>query len=340
MTALPLAERPRPRKPEAAGEALNIAAMQPTLREPLTLFDPALSAATLLSARPVVERPGRRILIEYEIEPRPGAPALVLFGKQFADRSHAGRLHETWAGLEALDLGPDGTVPRLVCLLEELGLVLYLPAPGRMLAEDLAAPGAGAGVRRTAEWLARLHAGALALDRRLDVAHEVENACIWAQRVGQAHPDLADPARRLAGELAASAREIRSEADVPIHKDIHAGHVVVGDTLAVIDFDEMRLGDPSFDVAHFCVYLHLAGIRSGRPGHFRRVRGEFLAEYAARTGWEPDEGFSAFWAYSCLKVAKQLAMGSGIAPRPRGAECIRQLHEMLRCGHEPAGVRR
>ena len=37
---------------------------------------------------------------------------------------------------------------------------------------------------------------------------------------------------------------------VPIHKDLHPGHVLVGDDVYVIDLDEARNGDPTFDVAH------------------------------------------------------------------------------------------
>jgi hypothetical protein len=336
MTALPLAERAKARQPTADEAALDVAAMQLRLREPLALLRPAPLAATLVSARPVALKPGSRMLIEYRLELHPDAPTLVMFGKQFSDRSQAVRLHRAWAGLEAADLGPSSGVPRLVGLIADLGLVLYLPAPGRLLADDLASDRAGAGVRRTADWLARLHAAAIVLDRRFDLAHEVGNARLWAERVAAAYPDLAGRARRLGDELAAGARTVQTETDVPIHKDLHPGHVVVGNRLVVVDFDEMRLGGRSFDLAHFCVYLHLAGIRSGRPGHLGRLRRAFLTRYAARTGWAPDDRFGVYWAYGCLKVAKQLAVGTGVRPQPHGAERIRQLHAILEGGCAPA----
>jgi hypothetical protein len=339
MTALPLAERAATGQPAADEAALDVAGMQLRLREPLIRLDPAPVAATLVSARPVASKPGSRMLIEYRLELHPGTRTLVMFGKQFSDRSRAVRLHRAWASLEGAYFGPNAGVPRLIGLIGDLGLVLYLPAPGHLLADDLTSDRAGAAVRRTADWLARLHAAAIVLDRRLDLAHEVENARLWAERVAAAYPDLAGQARRLGDELVASTRTIRAETDVPIHKDIHPGHVVVGHRLVVIDFDEMRLGDRSFDLAHFCLYLHLAGIRSGRSGHFGRLRSAFLAQYATRTGWVPDDRFGVFWSYSCLKVAKQLAMGTGVRPRPQGTESTRQLQAILESGRAPARVR-
>jgi aminoglycoside phosphotransferase (APT) family kinase protein len=335
MTVPALAERAAARQPMTAEASLDLAAMQPRLRRALAQLRPALVAATLASARPLAAKPAGRMLIEYRLEVHPAGRTLVLFGKQFSDLSQAARLHRAWAGLEASDLGPDAGVPRLVGLVEDLGLVLYLPAAGRPLAEDLTSDRAGDGVRRTAEWLGRLHAAAIVLDRRFDLAHEVDNALLWAERVGAEHPEVAGRARRLGGEMAARARTVQADIDVPIHKDIHPAHVLVGARLVVIDFDEMRLGDRSFDLAHFCVYLHLAGIRSGRATHFGRLERAFLGRYAARTGWVADARFGFFWAYSCLKVAKQLAFSTGVRPRPAGAERIRQLRAILEAGRAP-----
>ena len=70
---------------------------------------------------------------------------------------------------------------------------------------------------------------------------------------------------------------------MPIHKDFHPGHVLLGDDVCVIDLDEARRGDPTFDVAHFCAYLELLSTARRR----RAARTAFLEEYAAATGW-PD----------------------------------------------------
>jgi aminoglycoside phosphotransferase (APT) family kinase protein len=93
------------------------------------------------------------------------------------------------------------------------------------------------------------------------------------------------------------------DAVVPLHKDFHAGHVLVGDHTCVIDFDEARMGDPAFDVAHFCTYLDQLG-----ASHLVEW---FLDSYSAASGWVDKGSLAPFRAYTCLKIAKQAVAGSG-----------------------------
>ena len=96
------------------------------------------------------------------------------------------------------------------------------------------------------------------------------------------------------------------DAVVPIHKDFHAGHVLVGaSTPASSIFDEARMGDPAFDVAHFCTYLEPA--RSGRT--LRRAGSS--TRTPRPSGWVDEGSLAPFRAYTCLKIAKQAVAGSG-----------------------------
>ena len=53
------------------------------------------------------------------------------------------------------------------------------------------------------------------------------------------------------------------------------------------------------------------------------------AAYARVTEWEPNERFVYFYAYTCLKIAKQLCSMRGLRPRPEGEEQARQVALML-----------
>jgi hypothetical protein len=64
------------------------------------------------------------------------------------------------------------------------------------------------------------------------------------------------------------------------------------------------------------VYLELLGLAGS--AHWRGMRREFLDRYTGITGWRPGRRFDVFAAYAWLKVAKQLACGSG-PWRPAGA---------------------
>jgi aminoglycoside phosphotransferase (APT) family kinase protein len=108
----------------------------------------------------------------------------------------------------------------------------------------------------------------------------------------------------------------------------------------VVDFDEMRLGDPAFDVAHFCVYLQVLALRRhGSLGALAAAEARFLATYAGASVRVLDRQLVAgFRAYTCLKVAKQLVRGTGVRPRPDGDDMIRQLRAVLEHGQRSLEV--
>ena len=101
----------------------------------------------------------------------------------------------------------------------------------------------------------------------------------------------------------------------------------------MIDFDEFRLGDPNFDLAHFCAYLTLLGCRlPAMADVLGRHRDRFLVAYSRQAGWHMDGRFPVFYAYSCLKIARQLCAGTGVLPRPHADEQRRQTSAMLAAG--------
>jgi aminoglycoside phosphotransferase (APT) family kinase protein len=254
--------------------------------------------------------PGRRSVVRYTVRGLKPEPVTVI-GKQFAQARPA-RL--SYFHLHLLADGPfaDGPyrVPDPIGMVGGLGLLFYREDSGTRLDTRLDEPG----VRNAARWLARLHTSDVRLPRTLSLSREIESAGQWAELIAQAHPPAAADARTLASRWAAAAEASAIDADVPIHKDFHAGHVLVGDQTCVIDLDEARMGDPAFDVAHFCTYLD----QYGAP---RALVEAFLDEYAAAGGWVDKGSFAPFCAYTDLKIAKQAVAGSGpfrgVAPARR-----------------------
>jgi hypothetical protein len=303
-----------------------------TMRRALGPIMSPRGAATdvgVLSAELVDFKFDKRALIAYELEMR-DETQLVL-GKHFADLSHARRVYKVLAALYATTDNSSSrwSVPRPLGWLPEHGLVLYVPVGGRFLDEEL--PGnAARSMGLAAECLAELHSTEMALDRSLDVAREALSITTWAAVVADAFPDLAPKARGLDRELVRLGGAIAFGSGVPIHKDVHYRHMVVGEKLILLDLDEMRLGDPSFDVAHFCAHLHLLAVR--RDMSAEELERPFLEAYARHRPWATDERFGFFFAYTCLKLAWLLCLGEGVAPRPTGAERHRQASALLDLG--------
>jgi hypothetical protein len=326
--------------------ALNVkqmtARLAPLLQPLADSTPPAVAYARLLAYKQ-----GNRGTVRYEVtgldQPAPPDPdvrpgALAVLGKLYPQAGQAQRVDAILRGLwgEAFAGTPELGVPRPLGCVPELSMLVYLPVHGRPLDEVLAGEDPGAALRAvewTAAWLATLHQGRLLLDRSFRLASELLNLQAWAVLVAKAWPDQAAAASRLAADLRASAGGLELGGASPIHKDFHYKHVLVGDGVQVIDFDEVRLGAPAYDAAHFCVHLRLLATRtSGDPDGLRAHEAAFLTAYTATGGVLATAPFSWFAAYTCLKIAKQLCTVRGVRPRPDGEEQHRQVREMLAQG--------
>ncbi|MGH7676765.1 MAG: phosphotransferase family protein, partial [Gemmatimonadales bacterium] len=136
--------------------------------------------------------------------------------------------------------------------------------PGRPLDEALTSGAAGAGAMATVgAALAELHhrrpppEGLPILDRN---AEAVGLIALGAD-IGFVCPELARPARRLAGWLAA--RLVATpDACRATHGDFYAGQVLLdGDGVTVFDLDRAALGDPTADLGMFIAHLERDALR-------------------------------------------------------------------------------
>ncbi|HEX6492108.1 MAG TPA: phosphotransferase, partial [Candidatus Dormibacteraeota bacterium] len=282
-------------------------------------------ALRVVAARVLAIAPERRAVVAYDTAGARG-PGPRLIAKVYAEPGRAARLHAVLGRLEALGLD----APRPVAHLPELGACVFTAVEGRTL-DRLDAAGRLAAVAAVAGWLSRLHRSPLELDRTLDLDRERAALHTWTGQVVARHPAAAAPARRLLEHLIEGARTLRPSAAAPIHKDLHHQHCLVdAGRLVVIDLDEMRAGDPAFDVAHFAANLRLLELREGgRGGGPGALETAFLDAHAAQTGRRPGAAHRWFHAYTCLKIGGQLARGRGPAPVPLGRELERQLALIL-----------
>jgi len=302
------------------------------------LIGPWASPADRVVAAEVVDhKQGRRALLRYRLADRAGATTEILLGKLYADAARAERVHDVMTRLdrEVFAGSPGLGVPRALGWSADPALVVYRPALGSGF-DDTSALGAGdEGTQReavvaAARWLARLHGSRMTLDRRLDVDLEVANAADWAATISQAMPSLAAAAEAAVASLRSATAGLRVRTDVPIHKDFHHQHLVLGpDRLSVVAVALAKIGDAALDVAHFVAYLRVRAVRSGAAADGSPLARTFVDAYAAETGWAADERFAFFSRYTAVKIAKQLAVGSGLRPRPAGAEAERQARVVL-----------
>lgn len=264
------------------------------------------------AARVVSLTPGRRAVVAYSTE-HTGRPGPELIAKVYADPVRAARLYALLRALPG--------VPRAVAHVPAAGACVYEASTGRTL-DQLPAPDQPAAVASAAGWLAALHAADLRLDRRLDPVHELDGAAAWGDLVATAVPGSAGPARELVARLRSGLRRAVAAGASgplrPIHKDFQYQHTLFEPgRVVVIDLDEMRAGDPAFDVAHFAANLRLLRKRGGPA-----LEDAFVAAYGAPP---PGERHRFWLSYTFLKLAKQLVRGRGPSPAPTGAEREREV---------------
>jgi Ser/Thr protein kinase RdoA (MazF antagonist) len=178
-----------------------------------------------------------------------------------------------------------------------------------------------------------LHTHQIPLEKKFKVENEVDNIRDWAALISKKYPAETRAANHIADYLVQRTAELDFSVHVAIHKDFHYEHILMDGGLKVFDFDEMRLGDPNFDLAHFCANFYLLAYRNNEhTAQFTDLQNHFLNAYSRETGWQWDEKFLFFYIYSCLKIAKQLCKLRGPRPWPEGDEQQAQVWLMIEQG--------
>jgi Phosphotransferase enzyme family len=314
--------------------ALNVEIMTGNLRPLVAALDHSRSVPEVTHANLVAYKQGNRGLIRYDVAGA-GPEGAVVLGKLYPDPSQAVRVNEIMGALSTVFSRHTGLeVPRPLGCVPELAMLVLLPQEGRPLDEVIADERSFEYMELVAAWLNALHSSRLDLDRRFDIGKELVNLRAWSALITHRHPSEERQAHKLVQLLQHAANGLSLEEGSPIHKDFHYQHIFVGRSLGVIDFDEVRLGDRNFDVAHLCAHLHLLASRKPEitPETAVALRDHFLAAYGRFAGWTKDQRLAFFFAYTCLKVAKQLSTTRGVRPRPEGDEELRQLQVMLSAG--------
>ncbi len=276
-------------------------------------------------------KPGKRYVVRF-LRTEGGRP---LIGKLYAEPQRA-----EWAWAAHSAAWQAGLrVPRPVGLVAEFSLVVYEEAPGTPLALLLSADGAEAHLARAGRWLAEFHSASPPLQRSFDVSAEMTNIGEWARLVASVSPCVAPRIQRLAEATAFVASPIDSTTARALHKDFHPGHVLVGDDVTVIDFDEARVGEAEFDLGHFVAFLHLHAWRD--PLVARRLvdlERAFVDGYHSAGMTVADPLVRWAQAYTFVKIARQLALGVGVAPHPNGAARHQQIEFAVAAGEVCCGT--
>jgi len=298
------------------------------------------SARIVHRAKLLAYKPGKRGVIRYDLDQIECQKYFSVYGKLYPEPYLCERAYQVMKTLsdevfcDDADLG----VPKPLGVIPNLSMLVFVPAEGELLGEFIAGrPLNDPEVRRSMElagkWLARLHTRQFRLDKEFRVENEVDSIREWAELICKKYPGESQAVRHIADYLVDKATQFEFNLHVPIHKDFHYEHILFDGGLRVFDFDEIRMGDPNFDLAHFCANFYLLAYRNRkRTTQFTSLQTHFLNAYSRETGWHLNERFLFFYIYSFLKIAKQLCKLRGPRPWPEGEEQYAQVWLMIEQG--------
>ena len=284
----------------ARAVALDAERMAPHLARALRV-GPGDAARARPEATLLKETGGRRCVIRYRLG------QAIAIGKLYRDRERGGRAYQRLRALRT-SLAADAAsgIPEPLAWLSELGLLLQEWRGDGDLRAGLASGEALRSAEGAAAWLAALHAApALPGLKQRTLAYELTRIARFRDAVASCLDGGGSALREACRELSNAAATLAAYPVAMIHKDFYYAHVLWnGVRVSILDFDELSVGDPAFDVGHFLGHLErLADRLPEQAGAVHAASERFLRAYPAA----PDPGFAArvlfYRAYAALKLA-------------------------------------
>lgn len=293
--------------------------------------------AAVRAIRAVRYKPGRRCLIEYDIElERGGASSAVvtLMAKARArgtDRATFDLLQELRRrGFDDSD-GGGISVPEPIAVVPELGLTLQRKVEGVSATEGLAGANGLALARRLAEAAHKLHVADVPARRDHTMADELR---ILDERLDALAAQRQDLGHRL-GRLLAACDRLAATVPAPqpcgIHRDFYPEQALLaGERLYLLDFDLYCRGDAALDIGNCIGHVTEHALRTrGDPGAMSDREAALEERFVELAGAHTR---SAVRAYTALTLARHVYLSAQhVERRPFTAALLALCEERLAC---------
>jgi hypothetical protein len=284
----------------------------------------------LRAIRVTRHKPGRRCLIEYDLEPRhaasPSQP-LTFVGKVRAKGLDAAayELQKTlWnAGFDDHS-ADDISVPQAVGVIPDLRMWLQRKVGGMAATPLLAGPDGLALAPRVAEAIHKLHQARVPTGRSHTMADELRILHERLVAVARHEPAFSGRIQRILAACEEMGAAVPAAPSCGIHRDFYADQVIVDRSrLYLLDLDLYCQGHPALDVGNFLGHLVEQSVRTlGRPDALADREQAFLARYAELAGEVP-----SIRAYTVLTLIRHIALSRQFPDRRPFTESLMNLGE-------------
>jgi len=272
-------------------------------------------SASLRAIRVVRHKPGRRCIIEYDLEiARPHTPVelVTIIGKiRFKRFGLSGYrlLSALWdAGFDADS--PDGiSVPEPIGAVSRFRMWLQRKMPGIPATRALIGSDGVRLAARIAEAARKVHTAGVPTESSHTITDEMRILHESLDRVEATQPHHARRVRSVRSACERLAARIATSAPVGIHRDLYADQVIVDDArLYVVDFDLYCAGDPALDIGNFVGHITEQSVRTfGRPDALTDREAALADRFCELEG---EERRDAVTAYTTLTLARHIYLST------------------------------
>ena len=303
--------------------ALDPSEMQRALDVELVRADDSRERLDLRRIRLARHKPGRRCLIEYDVESSTREPFTLVAkvrAKALDEATYALNVALRRCGFD--DDAADGvSVPEPVGTIRSLNMWLQRKVPGVAATELLGSPCGPAIAARLADVAHKLHAAGMSQRRRHTIDDELRILHERLPLVAQANPSLG---RRVLNLLEACDRlghALPTVAERGVHRDFYPDQVsVAGDRLYLLDLDLYCLGDPVLDIGNCAGHILEYRLRRPELGSVLEACEKSLADrYLCMTGSHLEEALSC---YMTLSLARHVHISTTFPDRAQFTESI------------------
>jgi len=303
-------------------------------------------AAHLRAIRVTRHKPGRRCVIEYDLDTENSdAPEgrVTLVGKIRAARyGNVGYrlLSAFWEAGFDTESADRISVPEPIASVAKFRMWLQRKVPGLRATDVLAGPDGLGHARRIAEAARKIHRARVPTSARHTMADEVRILSECFARMASAESRYAARLRSLLAGCAELATETPPSPTTGIHRDFYADQVILdGDHIHVIDFDLYCEGESALDIGNFIGHITEQSLRAfGRPDALADRERALEDRFVELTG---EHVRPRIRTYAMLTLARHVYLSTTFPERRPFTPVLLDLCETrLKAMRPPVGTRR
>ncbi|WP_339383366.1 phosphotransferase [Oculatella sp. LEGE 06141] len=292
---------------------------------------PHLNTAQLRAIRVIRHKPGRRCLIEYDLEMNPSGSSqlITLIGKVRAKGTDvfSYRLqHALWNAGFTADSEDGISVPEPVAAIPAFHMWLQHKVPGTIATQLLPQPNGVTLAQRIAEAADKLHRAGIPSHRRHTIVDELQILHDRLPLILQQHPtwqqrleDILDACDRLGSAMPQPNLQ-------GIHRDFYPDQIIVdGDRLYLLDLDLYCEGDPSLDIGNFIGHITEQSLRTLGSIHTLADREAALENHFLRLN--PATTQLSIQAYTTLTLVRHIYLSTQFPNRRPFTQSLLELCE-------------